>query len=70
VCVYSLIYCITKCAFRSLDYARKAFSDTILGLQIIRVLAAGPNLKLCAGILLEGLRKHTGIRKARITAEN
>jgi hypothetical protein len=47
-----------------------AFSDTMLGLKIMWVMTAGPNLKFCAGMLLDGLRKHTGVRNARITAEN
>jgi len=42
----------------------------MLRLKIMWVLAAGPNLKFCTGFLLEGPRKHTGIRKARIIAEN
>jgi hypothetical protein len=47
-----------------------SFNDTMLGLKIMWVVAAGPNLKFCAGILLGDLRKHTGIGKACITAEN
>ena len=70
VCVCALIYCIIKCAFRSSDYVCISFNDTMLRLKIMWVLAAGPNLKFCTGFLLEGPRKHTGIRKARITAEN
>ena len=58
------------CFFRSSAYACILFSNPVLGLKIMWVVATGPNLKFCADILLEGLKKYIGIIKVRVAAEN